>query len=198
MVRSVDLAKLKKLVRVFKKVPHLTIPDAMKLAKYSDKKFSDCTFQHFLLRTLPGGLLNRFRALLARDVPPPKQQRKKRAINNDIKCTPPRQAYPPLHPAPNHHKMMLSSTIVPPKLSPDNICDDDRISMPAATTKKCKQWNCTYYINKKSKSSQHNHHENDNNYSTQRHNDNDNNNNNNCTQRHDDNDNYHNECHGDA
>ncbi len=73
MVQSADLAKLKKLVHVFKKVPHLTIPDAMKLAKYSDEEVSDHTFQRFLLCALSGGSLNGFRVLLARDVPPTKQ-----------------------------------------------------------------------------------------------------------------------------
>ena len=38
MVQLDDLAKLKKLVCVFKKVPHLTIHDAMQLAKYSNKE----------------------------------------------------------------------------------------------------------------------------------------------------------------
>jgi hypothetical protein len=134
------LAKLKKLVHVFKKVPHLTIPDATKLAKYSDEEVSDGTFQCFLLRALPGGLLNGFRALLARDTPPPKQQCQKRAINDNIKRTPPPvKRTPPLHPTPNHHKMMLSSTIAPPNPSPNNVCNDGRIRMLAATTKKCKQ-----------------------------------------------------------
>jgi hypothetical protein len=150
MVRLVDSVKLKKLVQVFKKVPHLTIPDAMKLAKYSNEEVSDCTFQRFLLRALLGGLLNGFNALLACDVPPPKQRRQKRAINNNIERTPPLvERTPPLHLAPNHHKMMLSSTIAPPNPSPDNVCNDGRISMLAAMTKKRKQWNCTYYIKKK-------------------------------------------------
>jgi hypothetical protein len=59
MVRSVDSAKLKKLVGVFKKVPHLSIPDAMKLAKYSGEEISDLIFRHFLQRTLPSESLNR-------------------------------------------------------------------------------------------------------------------------------------------
>jgi hypothetical protein len=44
MVRLVDQAKLKKLLGVFKKVPHLSIPNAMKLAKYSNDEISNLTF----------------------------------------------------------------------------------------------------------------------------------------------------------
>ncbi len=71
MVQLVDQAKLKKLSGVFKKVPHLSIPDAMKLAKNSDDEISDLTFRRFLQRALPGGLINAFRALLAGEAAPP-------------------------------------------------------------------------------------------------------------------------------
>ncbi len=70
MVWSVDSTKLRKLVGVFKKVPHLSFLDAMKLAKYSDKDISNPTFWRFFQRTLPGGLLNSLRAILAGDGPP--------------------------------------------------------------------------------------------------------------------------------
>ena len=65
MVRSVDSVKLKKLISFFRMLPHLSIPDAMKLAKYSDGKVSNRTLQHFLLRALPGGLISAFRAIIA-------------------------------------------------------------------------------------------------------------------------------------
>jgi hypothetical protein len=86
MVRLVDQAKLKKLLGVFKKVPHLSIPDAMKLAKYSDNEISDLTFCRFLQRALPGGLINAFSALLAGEAAPPNcsEQRQQQAINDKI------------------------------------------------------------------------------------------------------------------
>jgi hypothetical protein len=55
MVQSVDSVKLKKLVSFFKMLPHVSIPNAMKLAKYSDDKVSNRTLQRFLWHALPGG-----------------------------------------------------------------------------------------------------------------------------------------------
>jgi hypothetical protein len=90
MVRSVDSAKLKKLVGVFKKVPHLSIPDAMKLAKYSCEEVSNLTFRRFLRCTLLSGMLNGFRALLAGDAPPPncsEQHMRGLTIRESVSCS---------------------------------------------------------------------------------------------------------------
>jgi hypothetical protein len=152
MVRPVDLAKLKKLLGVFKKVPSLSCIDAMKLAKYSDVEISNHVFRGFLRRCLPSGSLNGFRGILAGDAPPPNcsKRRQKRAINGDIeRTTPPVERTPPPPLAPNHHKMMLSLTIAPPYSSLDNVCDDGKILMPEDTTKKHKQWIRGYYQQKK-------------------------------------------------
>jgi len=54
MVRPVDQAKLKKLISFIRLVPHLSLPDAMKMAKYSDNEISDRSLQRVLLRHLPG------------------------------------------------------------------------------------------------------------------------------------------------
>jgi hypothetical protein len=80
----VDQAKLKELLGVFKKVPHLSIPDAMKLAKYSNNEISNLTFCRFLQCALPGGSINAFRALLASEAVPPycSERCQQRAINS--------------------------------------------------------------------------------------------------------------------
>ena len=44
MVRLVDPAKFAKLVKVVRLAPNLFVPDAMKLAKYSDDKVADLSF----------------------------------------------------------------------------------------------------------------------------------------------------------
>ena len=59
MVVSLDSAKLKKLISVFRLAPHLRVRNAMKLAmklaKYSDDEIADPTFRKLLQRHLPGG-----------------------------------------------------------------------------------------------------------------------------------------------
>ena len=89
MVRLVDQAKLKKLISFIRLVPHLSLPDAMKMAKYSDNEISDRSLQRVLLRHLPGHSLVAFREILAGKGAPPrnhderlKKQRKQGAIEH--------------------------------------------------------------------------------------------------------------------
>ena len=70
MVRSIDPAKFKKLVKVVRLAPHLCIPDAMKLAKYSDDEIADPTFRKVLQRHLPGGSFEAFRTIISSDAVP--------------------------------------------------------------------------------------------------------------------------------
>ena len=64
MVRSIDPAKFKKLVKVVRLAPHLCFPDAMKSAKYSDDEVADRTFRRLLQRRLSGGSLDSLRAIV--------------------------------------------------------------------------------------------------------------------------------------
>jgi hypothetical protein len=64
MVRSVDLAKFQKLVRVVRFAPHLCTRDAMRTAKYSNDEIADLSFWRLLQRRLRGGSLDSFRAIV--------------------------------------------------------------------------------------------------------------------------------------
>ena len=65
MVRPVDQAKLKKLISFIRLVPHLSLPYAMKMAKYSENKVSNRSLQRVPLCHLPGHSLVAFREILA-------------------------------------------------------------------------------------------------------------------------------------
>lgn len=67
---SADPAKLKKLIKIFLRMPLLQLRDAMNLAKYSDEEIADVAFRRFLQRALPGRSLKGLRAHVAGDVPP--------------------------------------------------------------------------------------------------------------------------------
>jgi hypothetical protein len=62
---SVDPGKLNTLFKIFKWVPHLCVPDAMKLANYSDEEIADVVLRPTLQRALPGGSLNGLRVHIA-------------------------------------------------------------------------------------------------------------------------------------
>jgi hypothetical protein len=52
---TVDLAKLKKFLNVMHQAPKLRVPDAMKLANFSDEDIADLSLRRFLQHSLPGG-----------------------------------------------------------------------------------------------------------------------------------------------
>jgi hypothetical protein len=145
---------------VSKMLPHLSIPDAMKLAKYSDEEVSNRTLQRFLQRALPGGSINMVRAILAGEAAPPNRSEQHQRLV--IEHTPPpfeRSTPPPVIPAPIHHEIMLPSTIAPPDLSPDDVCNDG--AMAAAMSNKRKQYNWVHYFKKISQHINHNNYDND-------------------------------------
>jgi len=99
MVVSLDSAKLKKLISVFRLAPHLHVRNAMKLAmklaKYSDDEIADPTFRKLLQRHLPGGSFEAFRTIISSDAalrPNGNERHKKRRA---IEPTPPPELPPP-------------------------------------------------------------------------------------------------------
>ena len=154
MVRPVDQAKLKKLIRV----PHLSLPDAMKMAKYSDNEISDRSLQRVLLRDLPGHSLIAFREILAGKGAPPRnhdERLKKQRKQGAIERTPPPESTPPpidqtplpVVPAPRRRQEMV---LTAPNLSTEDNCvnrDDDAAATTSAAARK-KIYNRTAYIKK--------------------------------------------------
>ena len=110
MVRPVDQAKLKKLISFIRLVPHLSLPDAMKMAKYSDNEISDRSLQRALLRHLPGHSLIAFREILAGKGAPPRnhdERLKKQRKQGAIERTPPPERTPPLSIKPHCRSSLL-------------------------------------------------------------------------------------------
>ncbi len=88
---SVDSGKLKKLIKIFNWVPHSCVPDAIKLAKYSNEEITNDSLHQALWHALPGGFIKGLRGYVAGKVTSPpdcSKQHLNSAINNDIECTP--------------------------------------------------------------------------------------------------------------
>jgi hypothetical protein len=89
---TVDLAKKKKFLDFILQMPKLRVPDAMKLAMFSDKDIADLGLRRFLQRALPGGTVQAMKAQLA-GVPPATDrdqrhdQRKKRSVDETVLVT---------------------------------------------------------------------------------------------------------------
>ena len=66
---TVDLAKKKKFLDFILQMPKLRVPDAMKLAMFSDEDIADLGLRRFLQRALPGGTVQAMKTHLA-GVPP--------------------------------------------------------------------------------------------------------------------------------
>jgi hypothetical protein len=67
---TINPAKLKKFLNVIFQVPKLHVPDAMKLANFSDEDIADLSLRRFLQRSLPGGMIKAMKAHLVGLLPP--------------------------------------------------------------------------------------------------------------------------------
>jgi hypothetical protein len=72
---TVDPAKKKKFLNFILQMPKLHVPDAMKLAMFSNEDIADLGLRRFLQRALPGGTVKAMKvhlgAFLLPDPPPP-------------------------------------------------------------------------------------------------------------------------------
>jgi hypothetical protein len=72
---TVDPAKKKKFLNFILQMPKLHVPDAMKLAMFSNKDIADLELRRFLQRALPGGTVKAMKvhlgAFLLPKPPPP-------------------------------------------------------------------------------------------------------------------------------
>ena len=96
MVRSVDSAKFKKLVRVVRFAPHLCTRNAMKLAKYSNDEVADHSFWRLLQRRLRGGSMDSFRAIVRAEAAPRPNHDERHHETRRAERTPPPERTPPL------------------------------------------------------------------------------------------------------
>jgi hypothetical protein len=67
---TVDPAKLKKFLNIMLQAPKLHVPNAMKLANFSDKDIADLSLRRSLQRSLPGGTIKAMKAHLVGLLPP--------------------------------------------------------------------------------------------------------------------------------
>jgi hypothetical protein len=87
---TVNPAKLKKFLNVMLQAPKLHVPDAMKLANFSDEDIADLSLRHFLQHFLPGGRIKAMKVhlvgLLLPKPPPPDRhnQCQKRLVDDSI------------------------------------------------------------------------------------------------------------------
>ena len=89
---TVDPAKKKKFLDFILQMPKLRVPDAMKLAMFSDEDIADLALRRFLQRALPGGTVQAMKAHLAGVPPAPDRdqrhdQRKKRSVDETVSIT---------------------------------------------------------------------------------------------------------------
>jgi hypothetical protein len=84
---TVDPAKKKKFLNFILQMPKLRVPDAMKLAMFSNEDIADLGLRHFLQRALPGGTVKAMKVQLGAfflpEPPPPSHQDQcqKRLVN---------------------------------------------------------------------------------------------------------------------
>ena len=134
MVRPVDQAKLKKLISFIRLVPHLSLPDAMKMAK--------CSLQRVLLRHLPGHSLVAFREILTGKGAPPRnhdERLKKQRKQGAIERTPPPERTPPLSIKPHCRSSLL---LVDVKSENRRSDDDATCSSPNHSSYACDATRC--------------------------------------------------------
>ncbi len=67
---TVDPAKKKKFLNFILQMPKLCVPDAMKLAMFSDQDIADLGLRRFLQHALPGGTVKAMKAHLGAFLPP--------------------------------------------------------------------------------------------------------------------------------
>ncbi len=67
---TVDPAKKKKFLNFILQTPKLRVPDAMKLAMFSDEDITDLGLRRFLQHPLPGGTVKAMKAHLGAFLPP--------------------------------------------------------------------------------------------------------------------------------
>ena len=98
---TVDPAKKKKFLDFILLKPKLRVPDAMKLAMFSDEDIADLGLRRFLQRALPGGTVQAMKAHLAGVPPAPDRdqrhdQRKKRSVDEAVAATSKKAATKPV------------------------------------------------------------------------------------------------------
>jgi hypothetical protein len=67
---TVDPAKKKKFLNFILQMPKLRVPDAMKLAMFSNEDIADLGLMRFLQRALPGGIVKAMKGHLGAFLPP--------------------------------------------------------------------------------------------------------------------------------
>jgi hypothetical protein len=115
MVRLVDPAKFAKLVKVVRLAPNLFIPDAMKLAEYSNDEIADLSFRRLLQRRLRGGSLDSFRAIVRAEEAPPLNRNERHKSRRDERTPPPKRTPPPIEQPP---PPAVDHMARPPELTP--------------------------------------------------------------------------------
>ncbi len=155
---TVDPAKKKKFLNFILQLPKLRVPDAMKLAMFSDKDIADLGLRRFLQRALPGGTVNAMKAhlagLLQPQPPPPdcNNRHKKRLIDDvtilNVKCTPSVDTTAASGVAPP----AIGTTLCP--LPPQPTTNEEMpaaLSMAVAAISRCKHHDHAYYQKKKAR-----------------------------------------------
>ncbi len=72
--RSVDPDKLKKVIKTLLNMPDMKVPQAMLLARFSDKEVVDLSLRGFIQQSLPGKTLKGLKAHVSGPLPPPPPQ----------------------------------------------------------------------------------------------------------------------------
>ncbi len=72
--RSVNPDKLKKVIKTLLNIPDLKVPQAMLLARFSDKEVANLSFCWFIQQSLPGKTLKGLKAHVSGPIPPPSPQ----------------------------------------------------------------------------------------------------------------------------
>ncbi len=72
--RSVYPEKLKKVIKTLLNIPYMRVPQAMLLARFSDKEVADLSLHWFIQQSLPGKTLKGLKAHVSGPLPPPPPQ----------------------------------------------------------------------------------------------------------------------------
>jgi hypothetical protein len=72
--RSIDPDKLKKVIKTLLNMPDTKVPQAMLLARFSDKEVADFSLRWFIQQSLPGKTLKGLKAHVLGPLPPPLPQ----------------------------------------------------------------------------------------------------------------------------
>jgi hypothetical protein len=154
--RSVDPDKLKKVIKTLLNMPDMKVPQAMLLARFSNKEVADLSLRWFIQRSFPGKTLKGLKAHVSGPLPPPPPQPDRgerlcnRAINDKAVCN--EEGTHAAGIGACEWAILVTPSPLPPlplALARPRGRPPSLVSKSTAAVEKRKSWDRAYYLKKK-------------------------------------------------